>query len=99
MKVRVQSVHLRSLQISCLVFLSCSASVNLASGQTADERLETFFKANLEESFQLRPFDATILGDHRFDHLLDDVSVSARDGWLRQQRMAHPNKSATQQRK
>jgi uncharacterized protein (DUF885 family) len=86
MKVRVQSVHLRSLQISCLVFLSCAASVNLASGQTADERLETFFKANLEESFQLRPFDATILGDHRFDHLLDDVSVSARDGWLRQQR-------------
>jgi hypothetical protein len=34
----------------------------------------------------LRPFDATILGDHRFDHLLDDVSASARDGWLRQQR-------------
>ncbi len=26
--------------------------------------------------------DATLLGDHRFDHQLDDISPSARAGWL-----------------
>lgn len=27
-----------------------------------------------------------MLGDHRFDHVLDDISASARQGWLRQLR-------------
>ena len=57
-----------------------------AAAQTADEKLETFFKSYLEESFQLRPFEATMLGDHRFDHLLDDISPEARQKWLDQYR-------------
>jgi len=44
--------------------------------------LETFFNEHLEESFRLRPLEATVLGDHRFDHLLDDISSEARRGWL-----------------
>jgi len=48
----------------------------------ADPKLETFFKEHLEESFRLRPLEATVLGDHRFDHLLDDISPAARRGWL-----------------
>jgi uncharacterized protein (DUF885 family) len=51
---------------------------------SADKRLEEFFKAHLEETFALRPFDATLLGDHRFDHLLDDISTQARKRWLTQ---------------
>lgn len=54
--------------------------------QTADEKLETFFKSHLEESFRMRPFEATMLGDHRFDHLLDDISPEARKAWLDQYR-------------
>ena len=54
--------------------------------QTADQRLEQAFKQYLENTFEQRPLEATMLGDHRFDHLLDDISRSARDGWLAQQR-------------
>jgi len=53
-----------------------------AVAQDADPKLETFFNEHLEESFRLRPLEATVLGDHRFDHLLDDISSEARRGWL-----------------
>ncbi len=45
---------------------------------TEDDRLQAFFQKYLEERFQLQPLDATRLGDHRFDHLLDDLSPKAR---------------------
>ncbi len=54
--------------------------------QSADAKLDGFFKAYLEESFQMRPLDATMLGDHRFDNLMDDLSPKARAGWLTQTR-------------
>ena len=54
--------------------------------QDADAKLEVFFMAHLEESFKTRPLEATMLGDHRFDHLLDDISPDARKGWLEQYR-------------
>ncbi len=57
-----------------------------AIAQDADAKLEAFFKAHLEESFKLRPLEATMLGEHRFDHLLDDISSDARKGWLEQYR-------------
>jgi uncharacterized protein (DUF885 family) len=47
-----------------------------------EAKLETFFKEYLEVTFAMRPMDATTLGDHRFDHLLDDISVEARKKWL-----------------
>ena len=53
-----------------------------AAGQPADAKLQAFFRQYLEESFRLRPLDATRLGDHRFDHLLDDLSAKARAGWV-----------------
>jgi uncharacterized protein (DUF885 family) len=55
---------------------------NLALAQSADERLQEFFVKHLEESFQMRPFEATLLGEHRFDHLLDDISSESRAKWL-----------------
>jgi len=43
-----------------------------------DARLARLFKEFLDEEFKHRPLDATRAGDHRFDHLLDDVSAKAR---------------------
>ncbi len=78
------SVFDRLIQVCCLLLLGVAAWPSLACGQTADEQLESLFKSHLEETFRLRPLDATILGDHRFDHLLDDISSTARVGWLNQ---------------
>lgn len=50
--------------------------------EEADAKLEAVFKAYLEEVFRMRPLDATLMGDHRFDALLDDLSPAARSGWL-----------------
>lgn len=60
----------------------CFTLTGITAAQDADQRLETFFRDYLEETFQQRPLDATLLGDHRFDHLLDDISAKARQGWL-----------------
>ena len=62
-----------------LVILSNPSS--RAAADNEDTRLAAFFQKYLDESFRLRPMDATRLGDHRFDHLLDDVSPAARAGW------------------
>jgi uncharacterized protein (DUF885 family) len=56
------------------------------TGKAADAKLESFFREHLEETFRLRPLDATLLGDHRFDHLLDDISAAARQRWRQQVR-------------
>jgi uncharacterized protein (DUF885 family) len=46
-----------------------------------DSRLAAFFQAFLEKEFQHQPLEATQAGDHRFDHLLDDLSAPARAAW------------------
>jgi uncharacterized protein (DUF885 family) len=43
-----------------------------------DARLTRFFRKYLDEEFRHRPMEATRLGEHRFDHLLDDLSPKAR---------------------
>ena len=43
----------------------------------ADMKLAAFFRNYLEADCRLSPMRATRLGDHRFDHLLDDVSTAA----------------------
>jgi uncharacterized protein (DUF885 family) len=48
-----------------------------------DAKLDSFFRNYLEEHFRRQPLEATELGDHRFDNLLDDISASAREGWLK----------------
>jgi uncharacterized protein (DUF885 family) len=69
-------------------FLISVASIMIystpADGLAADDedaRLAAFFKEYLDQSFPMRPMDATRLGDHRFDHLLDELSPAARAGW------------------
>lgn len=60
------------------------APVAAAGGE--DAKLEAFFKAYLDQRFRQQPLDATRLGDHRFDHLLDDVSPAARATWAERDR-------------
>lgn len=63
-----------------ILFFSLTLLVGLVfpARATEDATLEAFFKEYLEERFRLQPLDATRLGDHRFDHLLDDLSPPAR---------------------
>lgn len=76
----------RLFSVLALAVLAGFTSPGYLLAQTADEQLQAFFKSHLEETFRLRPFEATILGDHRFDHLLDDISSEARAAWLSQWR-------------
>jgi len=61
--------------------LILASPASTLAAENEDTRLTAFFKEYLDESFRLRPMDATRLGDHRFDHLLDDLSPTARAGW------------------
>jgi uncharacterized protein (DUF885 family) len=58
----------------------------LGAADAEDAKLEAFFKSYLDEEFRQRPLGATRLGDHRFDHLLDDVSAAARGRWAERYR-------------
>ncbi len=72
---------------ACLavILLAMTASHSHAA---EDDRLAEFFKAYLEDEFRQRPLTATNLGEHRYDHLLDDVSPKARAGWVERYRAA-----------
>jgi uncharacterized protein (DUF885 family) len=65
--------------IGLLMLLAALGAARAAESE--DDRLVAFFKAYLDEEFKRRPLEATQLGDHRFDHLLDDVSARAQAGW------------------
>jgi uncharacterized protein (DUF885 family) len=43
-----------------------------------DDKLAAFFRAYLDANARRHPYDATRAGDHRYDHLLDDLSPQAR---------------------
>jgi uncharacterized protein (DUF885 family) len=67
------------------VFLFPAAQLDdsLARAAEAEEgRLHAFFQKYLDDLFRLRPMEATRLGDHGFDHLLEDVSTKARTAWV-----------------
>lgn len=51
-----------------------------------DAGLEAFFKSYLESAFSAEPIRATMLGDHRFDDRLDDISAPARKANLERTR-------------
>jgi uncharacterized protein (DUF885 family) len=66
-----------------LVGLLQSSLAICQSNTVADQQLDRFYRDHLEQTFLLRPLDATFLGDHRYDHLLDDISKEARARWLK----------------
>src|SRR5438552_10726196 len=77
---------IKSISITLLATLSLATGSPRAAAQEADAKLARFFQDYLQEHFRAQPLVATRLGDHRFDHLLDDVSRQARDGLLAQAR-------------
>jgi uncharacterized protein (DUF885 family) len=68
--------------LACLV----AAAPSHTKAEEMDAKLNAFFKQYLEERFRMRPMEATGLGDHRFDHLLDDLSAKARARWVEHDR-------------
>src|SRR5260370_38779695 len=78
-----QTMNAHSIFLLGLIVILTSPASGIAA-ENEDARLTAFFKEYLDESFRLRPMDATRLGDHHFDHLLDDLSATARAGWKNQ---------------
>lgn len=73
---------------SLLVLFPFVSAIRADEPNAEDKKLETVFKTYLDEEFKKRPLEATRNGDHRFDHLLDDVSAEARAaGKARTQKM------------
>jgi uncharacterized protein (DUF885 family) len=70
------------LSLVCLLLAGRAAGPAAQRVATEDDRLEAYFRKYLDEHFRRKPLEATRLGDHRFDHLLDDVSPKARAGWV-----------------
>jgi len=70
----------RLLTVASVWLVALSAGRGAAPPKPAgeDARLAAFFRKYLDEEFRHRPMEATRLGDHRFDHLLDDLSPKAR---------------------
>ena len=67
-----------NLTMALCALLAC---LGPAQAQEADIRLNALFKDYLDEHFRQQPLEATQLGDHRFDHRLDEVTPKARAGW------------------
>jgi len=70
-----------------LLVASASFAIEPAAS-TEDQRLAAFFQAYLDRAFREEPLMATRLGDHRFDHTLDDLSPEARADRLERDRKA-----------
>ena len=68
----------RFLPIVCAL----AAGSMFVSAQDQDARLYSFFQEYLDAHFREQPLEATRLGDHRFDSLLEDLSQAAQDAWL-----------------
>ncbi len=78
---------MKLLALSCLLLAvgALAAMAPVAPGADApgspnaeDAKLDAFFRAYLDAHFRRHPYDATRAGDHRYDHLLDDLSPQAR---------------------
>ncbi len=72
-------------QVFCSLFTILLLTTMAQAGEknNEDPKLRAFFKDFLEKEFKLQPLKATYLGDHRFDHLLEDVSPEARAKWVK----------------
>jgi uncharacterized protein (DUF885 family) len=82
----------RKLIFRIMLFLAFSlAGAVVARAQTEDDKLQTFFRHYLDDSFRLRPMEATRAGDHRFDALLDNLTPQSRAVWKDQTRKTLDN--------
>ncbi|HZT83616.1 MAG TPA: DUF885 domain-containing protein [Gemmataceae bacterium] len=70
------------------LFAALLLALPARAADAEDAKLTAFFKTYLDAEFRQRPLTATQLGDHRFDHLLDDLSPQARAAWAERTRKA-----------
>jgi len=82
------------LKMKILISILCLVA-GIAAAQDTDSKLEAFFKTYLEQRFRQQPVEATKLGDHRFDSLLEDLSPPARAAWLAHTRPIRSRRQAT----
>jgi uncharacterized protein (DUF885 family) len=87
----VRSVAVRSgmrglLLAAILGMLMMTTSASRADDGGVESELQAFYRSYLDVSFAMRPLSATLLGDHRFDDQLDDVTAAARARWLKHDR-------------
>jgi uncharacterized protein (DUF885 family) len=68
------------MKLTLLALLTVLAVLTLAAraADSEDAKLAAFFRGFLDADFRRHPLEATRAGDHRFDHLLDDLSPQAR---------------------
>ena len=70
---------IRTFSNTLLTACMLAISATTAMGQQTEEiKLETWFKAYIEQVMVDEPMTATRLGDHRFDDRLEDLSPDAR---------------------
>jgi hypothetical protein len=69
--------------LSILVCMSGLMLQTALAMPTEDQKLSTFFQTYLDQYLRQQPLQATMLGDHRYDARLDDISPAARDGWTK----------------
>ena len=68
----------RSFGVSLVLVVAWWGNASVIADTSEDERLATYFRRYLEEKMRRQPSLATRLGDHRYDHLLDDLSPEAQ---------------------
>ncbi|MCF7708102.1 MAG: DUF885 domain-containing protein [Verrucomicrobia bacterium] len=73
MKFRISIKSVVALLLTCISVCAALANTNT--------ELDAIFSDYLDAKFRMQPLTATYLGDHRFDHLLDDLSSESRDKW------------------
>jgi uncharacterized protein (DUF885 family) len=73
---------LRTLGLTAFLILPAPAFAD------EDARLAAFFKAHLDEHLKHSPYEASRLGDHRYDDRLDDLSPKARAAAVQRQKDA-----------
>ncbi len=56
--------------------------------QDMDARLAAFFRQHLEDALRVQPVEATRLGDHRYDALMDNLTPESRAVWQDMSRRA-----------
>ena len=61
-----------------LLFIARPLAESGTQPETEDAKLQQHFKQFLDVEFKLNPLNATRVGIHDYDHLLDDVSPKAR---------------------
>jgi uncharacterized protein (DUF885 family) len=71
------------------VFIAHPLADSGSQPETEDAKLERHFKQYLDAKFKVHPLFATRVGNHDYDHLLDDISAKARKASVERTRKTH----------